>query len=138
MLMQRLRYGFTICILFTMTTISFSQADKLFPGDPAKNKCLLVLENAMKDSADFFVSVHAAEALIAHQDTLGIEKLFNTRLRESDANRVGCYRVLARLNRAGSAGSAFYIRRLKEILLNADIKKQKLTALESLAKLGFK
>ena len=136
--MQRLRYVHTVFILFTMTTLSFSQADQLFPGDPAKNRCLLILENAMKDSADFFVSVHAAEALIAHQDTMGIEKLFKTRLRESDANRVGCYRVLAKLNGTGSAGSAFYIRRLKGILLNADIKKEKLIALESLAKLGFK
>lgn len=101
-------------------------------------KSIAVLKQASQNGETFFIKVHAAENLIRHGQTEGLETEF-LRLKEvSPNNLIGANRVLARLNKHQPKRYKQYIDALLSHFKNGADRKTQLTALESLGKLGYK
>ena len=83
-----------------------------------------------------FVRVHAAEALIFHGHTEGIEATFVGELKEADPQyRIGCLRVLARLA-AAPQKRAPYVAEIRQVMLQPESTARG-HAVETLAKLDY-
>ena len=102
-----------------------------------REHCLNILHEALYSNSNFWMNVHAAEALIYNVYPEGIEDRF--RLLENDPgnNIIGVSRVLARLNKKDAVQYQKYIHQIRDIFLNSDSINQRVTALESLGKLGY-
>ncbi len=105
--------------------------------DQTCHKSLAVLQQAVLTGETFFIKVHAAENLIHHGKTDGLETQFLQLQQASPENAIGAARVLARLNRAYPVKYQQYIAELLNHVLHGSNDKMKLTALESLGKLGY-
>jgi len=89
-------------------------------------------------SGDYsLMNVHAAEALIASGRPEGVEERFKALEKDPKSNIIGICRVLARLHKNSPATHRFYVDRIRDEFLNSDSLKQRITALESLGKLGY-
>lgn len=110
-------------------------------GQNADNLCqqaLTQLKQAVLNGETFFIKVHAAENLISHHETEGLETEFS-RLKDASAdNLIGSTRVLARLSKSKPNQYQTYIGHLVQQFEHGSSAKIRLTALESLGKLGYK
>jgi HEAT repeat protein len=105
------------------------------PAAPAQDRraqSLLVLRGAVERSGNFLVRMHAAEALISNGYTNDIAPCFPLRRGQPSIQTTGSARVLARLGQKKAM-----VPRIMEQFLMGDTLRNRLTALESLAKLGF-
>ncbi|WP_341836599.1 hypothetical protein WJU16_01695 [Chitinophaga pollutisoli] len=102
-------------------------------GQNRTQACLDVLRQAMERSPQFLVRMHAAEALIANGYRNGIAAHFPLHKKLGSIERTGSARVRARLGRR---------RKMARVILHefrhADSARSRLTALESLAKIGYR
>lgn len=109
--------------------------------DPDSNerreRCLEILHEAMVSDENFWMNVHAAEALIYNVYTEGVEERFRILEDDPKSNIIGISRVMARLNKKDAVKYQKYLHQIREIFLNSDSVKQRVTALESLGKLGY-
>jgi hypothetical protein len=95
------------------------------------------LKNVITSDENFFVKVHAAENLIYHGYIEGLEGVFLDLLKNSPETLIGCSRVLARLNREEPEKYKHYTHLLLTEFRAGNSRRISLTALESLAKLGY-
>ncbi|MDB5208440.1 MAG: hypothetical protein JWR72_3515 [Flavisolibacter sp.] len=100
--------------------------------------CLQVLNEAVSNGETFFIKVHAAENLIYHKHTSGLEVQFLQLQKAAPENFIGSARVLARLNKQYPQKFHRYIKQLENEFTSGAGIKTRLTALESLGKLGYK
>ena len=96
-----------------------------------------VLTEAVKSSDRFFVKVHAAEALISHQHTEGLEKQFIDLQQASPDNFIGATRVLANVNKTNVVKYKAAVQQILDVFLHSGPLRPRLIALESLGKLGY-
>jgi HEAT repeat protein len=102
--------------------------------------CILSLEQlkqAVTNGETFFIKVHAAENLIHHHETAGLEEQFLKLQQASPDNVIGSVRVLTRLNKHNADKYKGYINQLLQQFEHGTSLKVQLTALESLGKLGY-
>ncbi|MCD6598695.1 MAG: sodium/solute symporter [Bacteroidales bacterium] len=102
-----------------------------------RERCLEVLHEAMVSDENFWMNVHAAEALIYNVYTDGVEEYFLKLQNDPRSNIIGISRVLARLNKKDAVQYQKYIHQIRDVFLNSDSVNQRITALESLGKLGY-
>ncbi|WP_342645600.1 HEAT repeat domain-containing protein [Mucilaginibacter sp. CSA2-8R] len=100
-------------------------------------QALTQLKQAVINGETFFIKVHAAENLIRHQQTGGLESEFLKLKTASPDNVIGSTRVLARLSKLKPAQYQQYISQLLQQFEHGPSAKIQLTALESLGKLGY-
>jgi hypothetical protein len=98
---------------------------------------IAVLKNAVNNGETFFIKVHAAENLIAYNMTEGLEAKFLQLRKESPDYLIGSARVLARLNKHQPEKYQQCLKELLHQFETGSTSKLKLTALESLGKLGY-
>lgn len=111
---------------------------QMLPISPEKKAyCLNLLAETVKTSDRFFVRVHAAEALIAHQHPEGLESLFTELQRASPDNFIGATRVLAKVNKANPVNYQAAVQQILDVFLHSEASRPRLVALESLGKLGY-
>ncbi|MET6996026.1 HEAT repeat domain-containing protein [Chitinophaga defluvii] len=105
----------------------------------ADETCVNLLRNAMQEAGSFFVKVHAAEALINNNYPEGIATVFLP-VFEGGTGReqIGAARVLAKLYQQDKERQAPFLDQIVKLFLTADSTIERLVALESLAKLGYK
>jgi HEAT repeat protein len=103
-----------------------------------KKSYIDTLHEALTSGETFFIKVHAAEALITNNQTKGIESLFTELLKQAPSNKIGAARVLAKLYKKNPQQYQVNVAMLIDEMLYADSLRQKLTALESLAKVHYK
>lgn len=101
-------------------------------GQGRTAECLSVLKEAMAHNSQFLVRMHAAEALIGNGYTNNVAGYFPLRRHMPSIETTGSARVRARLHRRKAME-----RRIIKEFLHADSARARLTALESLAKIGF-
>lgn len=109
-------------------------------GQTADNLCeqaLRQLKQAVVNGETFFIKVHAAENLIRHHQTDGLETEFLKLKDASPDNLIGSTRVLARLSKLNPDQYQKYIAQLLQQFEHGSSTKIQLTALESLGKLGY-
>ncbi len=131
----RLRYR----SIFLAVLIIFFSCQQM-NGQTADNLCgqaLTQLKQAVASGETFFIKVHAAENLIRHHQTEGIETEFLKFKDASPDNLVGSIRVLARLSQSNPDQYQTYIAQLLQQSEHGLFSKIQLTALESLGKLGY-
>ena len=102
-----------------------------------RKHCLEILHEAMVSDENFWMNVHAAEALIYNVYTEGVEEYFTKLQNDPRSNIIGISRVLARLNKKDAVQYQKYIHQIRDVFLNSDSINQRVTALESLGKLGY-
>ncbi|WP_298716201.1 hypothetical protein, partial [Chitinophaga sp.] len=102
-------------------------------GQDHQRVCLDVLQQAMAHSPQFLVRMHAAEALIANGHHKGIAAHFPLHDSLGSIERTGSARVRARLGQRRKM-----VRVIMQEFLHADSSRSRLTALESLAKIGYR
>ena len=102
-----------------------------------RERCLEILHEAMVSDENFWMNVHAAEALIYNVYTDGVEEYFTSLENDPRSNIIGISRVLARLNKKDAMKYQKYLHQIRDIFLNSDSINQRVTALESLGKLGY-
>lgn len=102
-------------------------------GQDRTQVCLDVLRQAMERSPQFLVRMHAAEALIANGLRNGIAAHFPLHDSLGSIERTGSARVKARLGQRRKMA-----RVMMHEFLHADSARSRLTALESLAKIGYR
>ncbi|RYE17600.1 MAG: HEAT repeat domain-containing protein [Sphingobacteriaceae bacterium] len=102
------------------------------------NQSLKILKNAVRNGETFFIKVHAAENLIYHKQTTGLEADFIQLKEASPDNLIGASRVLARINLHQHKKYQHYFDEILNQFTNGSNSKIQLTALESLGKLGYK
>jgi hypothetical protein len=109
-------------------------------GQNADNLCeqaLTQLKQVVVNGETFFIKVHAAENLIRHHQTEGLETEFLKLKAFSPDNLIGSTRVLARLSKSAPDQYQKYIGHLVQQFEHGSSAKIQLTALESLGKLGY-
>jgi len=106
-------------------------------ADERRERCLEILHEAMVSDEYFWMNVHAAEALIYNVYTEGVEEYFISLENDPRSNIIGISRVMARLNKKDAVKYQKYLHQIRDIFLNSDSVKQRVTALESLGKLGY-
>jgi hypothetical protein len=124
--------------LFTLIFLFFSC--KTMSGQNVDDLCkqaLTQLKQAVANGETFFIKVHAAENLIRHHQTEGLETEFLKLKASSLDNLIGSTRVLARLNKSKPDHYQPYITQLLQQFEHGSSAKVQLTALESLGKLRF-
>ncbi len=122
-------------------TILFLAGIKPMNAQINKNICqksLAVLKNAVQNGETFFIKVHAAENLITQNQTEGLKTQFLQLQKASPDYLIGSARVLARLNKHQPKKYQQYLEELLQQFKAGSTDKIKLTALESLGKLGYK
>ena len=93
------------------------------------------LKQTVETHANFWVRVHAAEALVANNYTVNAEQVFKTELKSDGAEKIGALRVLYKISRADSIKQDSIA---KEIFnLFQETEHEKLIALETMGKLGL-
>ncbi len=102
-----------------------------------KAYCLDLLTETVSASNRFFVRVHAAEALIAHQHPEGLESLFIELQGASSDNFIGATRVVAKLNKPNPIKYKAAVQQIVNVFLHSEASRPGLVALESLGKLGY-
>ncbi len=109
--------------------------------DPQANerreRCLEILHEAVVSDDNFWMNVHAAEALIYNVYPDGVEAYFISLEDDPRSNMIGISRVLARLNKKDAVKYQKYIHQIRDLFLNSDSLNQRIGALESLGKLGY-
>jgi len=120
-----------IFLFFSCKTMSGQNVDDLC------KQALTQLKQAVVNGETFFIKVHAAENLIRHHQTEGLETEFLKLKAASPDNLIGSTRVLARLNKSKPNQYQQYITQLLQQFEHGASTKMQLTALESLGKLGF-
>lgn len=123
--------------LFLITIVLSTMAQTQPIASATKTDCLDLLTDAVQTSDRFFVRVHAAEALIAHQHSEWLEPLFTELRRASPDNFIGATRVLAKANKANPAKYEAAVQQILDVFLHSDVSRPRLVALESLGKLGY-
>ena len=102
-----------------------------------RERCLNILHEAMVSGENFWMNVHAAEALVYNVYPDGVEEYFTSLENDPRSNIIGISRVLARLNKKDAVKYQKYLHQIRDVFLNSDSLKQRVTALESLGKLGY-
>ncbi len=102
------------------------------------DKSLTVLKNTVSEGETFFIKVHAAENLIFHVHTEGLDTTFARLQTVSPDNYIGSARVLARLYKHQPEKYQHYINQLLYEFKQSTNRRASLTALESLGKLEYK
>lgn len=105
--------------------------------DTLCQQALTQLKQAVINGETFFIKVHAAENLIRHHQTDGLEDEFLKLKMASPDNLIGSTRVLARLSKSNPDQYQKYISQLLQQFEHGSSTKIQLTALESLGKLGY-
>lgn len=100
-------------------------------------RCMEILRKAMTGNENFLVRMHAAEALISNGYMNDIAPYFPVSTYDSSKQITGSARVQARLNRQHPQKYGAFIRQIVHQFMHADTANHRLTALESLAKLGY-
>jgi len=101
--------------------------------------CIKLLRTAMQDASSFFVKVHAAEALISNSRPEGVAAVFLPVFEAATGReKIGAARVLAKLYQHDKEQQAPFLDQIVKLFLTADSTIERLIALESLAKLGYK
>lgn len=129
-----MRFLITVTILFLVGIKSMNAQSN-------PNICkqsLTVLKKAVQNGETFFIKVHAAENLIAHHHTEGLEAEFLQLQKASPDYLIGSARVIARLNLHQPKKYQQYLEELLHQFKAGSTDKIQLTALESLGKLGYK
>ena len=97
------RTTYSIIFLFVVFSqlVSFQYAwsfqDKR--ADKQRERCLAILHEALHSDENFWINVHAAEALIYNVYTAGVEAVFTNLRNNPYSNIVGICRVMAWLHR---------------------------------------
>lgn len=109
------------------------------PVNSERQRCLSVLQEAVRSSDRFFVRVHAAENMALLGRTEGLDTLFVRLQQQSPEQLVGATRVLARVYRMQGQRDLYEhcIGQLLDAAQHHVVPQQRLVALESLAKLGY-
>lgn len=101
-----------------------------------KEKIDLLLK-AVRDTGSFFIKVHAAENLISQNVADGLDTVFLSLKKSSPDYVIGASRVLARLHKNNPGIYQQQINELLALFKYAKNSRSRLTALESLGKLGY-
>ena len=131
-----MRWSILIHLFLSMTLLS-TMAKTQTISPEKKAHCLELLKEAVKSSDRFFVRVHAAEALVAHQHSEGLESLFSELQQASPDNFIGATRILAKVNRSNPAKYEAAVQQILNVFLHSEASRPRLVALESLGKLGY-
>jgi hypothetical protein len=107
------------------------------PNTDIGRQSLTQLKQAAANGETFFIKVHAAENLIYHHESSGLEEQFLQLKEASPDNVIGSVRVLARLSKHDPVKYQSYINQLLQQFEHGATLKVQLTALESLGKLGY-
>jgi len=102
-----------------------------------REHCLNILHKAMTADNNFWMNVHAAEALVYNVYPDGVEEYFTKLENNPKSNIIGVSRVLAKLNKKDAGKYQKYVHQIRDVFLNSDSLHQRITALESLGKLGY-
>jgi len=121
-------------ILFPLQSV---RANKDVNANDRRERCIAILRNAMVTGEYSWMNVHAAEALIYNMTPDGIKEHFKALEKDPKSNIIGISRVLARLHKKSPAIYQFYVNRIRDEFLTSDSLRQRITALESLGKLGY-
>jgi hypothetical protein len=124
--------------LFFMVTNTILQVSSCIPVEGVRQDCVDTLQQAMSSAGNFFIKVHAGEALVQNGITANVENTFIT-LRDADpAYATGSTRVLARLYKeTDPLKYEDCINRIINQYLHGDSAHPRLVAVESLGKLGY-
>jgi hypothetical protein len=99
--------------------------------------CADTLQHAMQHASNFFIRVHAGEALVLNNYTDGVEAIFTQLQHEKPDYTTGATRVLARLYHNSPEKRSACINLIIDRFVHADSTHPRLVALESLGKLGY-
>ena len=130
-------------VVFLLITVSvFAPLQYVWSNEDAhttmrRERCLNILHDAMVSDENFWMNVHAAEALIYNVYPDGVEEYFTSLENNPRSNIIGIYRVLARLHKKNAVKYQKYVHRIRDEFLNSDSLNQRIGALESLGKLGY-
>jgi len=128
----------TIIIVAALIPLQNTRAhNKNVNANDLRERCIAILRNAMTSGNYSWMNVHAAEALIADGRPEGVEARFRALEKDSTSNIIGICRVRARLHANSPATRQIYVDRIRDEFLDSDSLKQRITALESLGKLGY-
>lgn len=122
--------------IFLVSTFGFTHACAQVDTGICQQS-VLQLQAAVTSGETFFIKVHAAENLIYHHQTEGLEFKFLQLKQASPDNVIGSLCVLARLNSTDAKNYNKYIGQLLAHFKHGSSSKEQLTALESLSKLGY-
>ncbi len=101
-----------------------------------RERCVNILRKAMKSEGNFWMNVHAAEALLWNIYPEGVEEHFSSLENTPGANIVGISRVKARANLKNAVEYQKHVNRIRDVFLDTD-SPNRAGALESLGKLKY-
>ena len=81
-------------------------------ADERREHCLEILHDAMVSDENFWMNVHAAEALIYNVYTEGVEEYFISLENDPRSNIIGISRVMARLNKKDAVKYQKYLHQM--------------------------
>ena len=114
-----------------------ARADAGASAHALRQRCIAVLQQALVAGDYSWMNVHAAEALIADGRAEGVEERLQALEKNPTSNIIGICRVRARLHAHSPATRQIYMNRIRDEFLKSDSLRQRITALESLGKLGY-
>ncbi|MCD4770067.1 MAG: hypothetical protein K8R35_07875, partial [Bacteroidales bacterium] len=82
-------------------------------ADERRERCLEILHEAMISDDNFWMNVHAAEALVYNVYTDGVEEYFISLENDPHSNIIGISRVLARLNKKDAVKYQKYVHQIR-------------------------
>ncbi len=132
--------SFALCLCISIAGIVVPLEAAWPDEDPQsktrRERCVDILLNAMTADVDFWIRVHAAEALLGNVYPDGVESYFRELEKSPESSIVGISRVLASANRKNAIAYQKYVNRIRDEFLNPD-SSNRVGALESLGKLGY-
>ncbi|MCG8311395.1 MAG: hypothetical protein MI975_28665 [Cytophagales bacterium] len=112
---------------------------EIIPGNaqPEENKYSSFLRRTLHANNNFWVRIHAAEALISNNYTIDAEQIFRIELDGNGAEKIGALRVLARIYQTGSHKYDITVKRILHQFEIAQSRHERLVALETIGKLNL-
>lgn len=129
----------SLYLMITFMTAANHMSDTNKLSSPVhRQDCVDTLRNAVENATNFFIKVHAAEALIGNGITEKVEEYFIAMRKTDPAFFIGSTRVLARIYKHTDKKKYHSeINTLIDQYLHADSAHPRLVALESLGKLEY-
>jgi len=127
--------GFVVMIGISVNVPS-ARAGEDVRSDELRQRCVQILHEALSYDGNFWINVHAAEALIWNVYPEGVEERFRELEKSPEANIVGLSRVMARLKRKNAVEYQKHVRLIRDEAVNQS-SPNRTGALETLGKLKY-